>query len=83
MTFEELLFSGGEAAVNERERRVSAEDHASLAAQTVVKRPSETFYPNDRGYAERDAEKEDAQAAEPAAQVAERETRHRWTGARS
>ena len=63
--------------MNERERRVAAENHPSFAPQTIVKRPGETFDPYDRGYAERDAEKKDAQASEPAAQVANGEARHR------
>ena len=50
--------------MNERERRVAAEDHTSFAPQTVVERGSETFDPYDRGYAKRNAEKKDLQASE-------------------
>ena len=46
--------------MDERERRVAAEDHASLAPETVVERAGETFHAHDRRDAERNAEEKDA-----------------------
>ena len=45
--------------MDERERCVAAKDHAPLAPETVVERASETFHPNDRRYAQRNAEEKD------------------------
>ena len=60
MGFEKALLVGGKAAMDERERRVAAKDHAPFAAQTVVERAGEAFHPDDRRHAERNAEEKDA-----------------------
>ena len=75
--FEKALLVGGKAAMDERERRVAAEDHAPFAPQAVVERAGEAFHPDDRRDAKRDAEEKDAQAAEAAAQVANSEAHDR------
>ena len=62
MSFEEALLVGGEAAMDERERRVAAEDHAPFAPQAIVERAGETFHPDDRRNAKRNAEEKDAEA---------------------
>ena len=59
MSAEELLLVGGKSAMDERERCVAPKDHAPLAAQTVVERASETFHPDDRRYAQCNAEEKD------------------------
>ena len=41
-------------------RSVAAQDHASFAPHAVVERKGETFHPDDRRHAKRDAEKKDA-----------------------
>src|SRR5271168_4195637 len=71
MRFEKTLLVNRKATMDERERRVAAEDHASLAPHAVVEREGETFHANDRRHAKRDAEKKDAQTRQSAAQVAQ------------
>ena len=56
--------------MDERERGVAAEDHASFARETIIESARETFDADDRRDAERDAEEKDAKARESAAQVA-------------
>ena len=73
--FEKALLVGGKAAMDQRERRVAAEDRAPFAPQAVVERARETFHADDRRDAERDAEEKDPQAREAAAQVAQGEAR--------
>ena len=46
--------------MDERERGVAAEDHASFAPHAIVERKGETFHADDRRHAKRDAEKKDA-----------------------
>src|SRR5271154_2186789 len=77
MRFEKTLLVGGKATMDERERRVAAEDHASLAPHAVVERQGEAFHPDDRSHAKRDAKEEDAQARQPAPQVAQGEAQDR------
>src|ERR1700677_3976462 len=71
MRFEKALLVGGKAAMDERERGVAAQDHPSFAAHAIVERKSETFHPDDRRHAKRDAEKKDAQDGQSATQVAQ------------
>ena len=65
--------SGDASAKTMRRRRGSS----VRRDQTVVERGSETFNAYDRRDAERDAEEKDAQAGEPAAQIANGETPYR------
>ena len=60
MRFEKALLVGGKTTMDQRERGVAAEDHASFAPHAVVERKGETFHPDDRRHAKRDAEKKDA-----------------------
>ena len=69
--------SADKAAMDERERGVAAEDHASFAPHAVVERKGEAFHPDDRRHAKRDAEEKDAQARQAAAQVAQGEAQGR------
>ena len=59
MSFEEALLVGGEATMDERERRVAAQDHAPFAPHAVVERAGEAFHPDDRRHAKRNAEEKD------------------------
>ena len=77
MRFEKALLVGGKAAMDERERCVAAQDHASFAPHAVVERAGEAFHADDRRDAKRDAEKKDAQARQTAAQVAQGEAQGR------
>ena len=69
--------SADKTAMDERERGVAAEDHAPFAPHAVVERQGEAFHADDRRHAKRDAEKKDAQARQPAAQVAQGEAQGR------
>ena len=60
MTFEKALLVGREPAMDERERGVAAEDHASFAPETIIESARETFDADNRRHPERDAEEKDA-----------------------
>src|SRR5580700_4422555 len=77
MRFEKTLLVGGKATMDERERRVAAEDHASFAPHAVIERQGKAFHANDRRHAKRDGEKKNAQAGKTAAQVAQGEAQRR------
>ncbi len=68
--------------MDQRKRRVAAEDHASLTRHPVAERLRQALDADDRGDAERDADEEDPQAREAAAQVAQREAQDRRAGLR-
>ncbi len=70
MTFEKALLVGREAPMDERERRVAAEDHPPFAPHAVVEGAGEAFNPDDRRDAQRNAKEKDPQSRKPAAQIA-------------
>ena len=59
-------------AMDQREREVAAEDGAAFAREPVAEARRERVDAGDRHHAERDAGDEHVEAAQPAAQVAQR-----------
>ena len=67
----------------QRERKVSAEDGAAFAREPVGKTRRERIDAGDRHHAERDAGNEHVEAAQSAAQIAQREAQRQREGRRS
>ena len=74
---EKRAFVRRKAAMDQRERRVTAQYDSSLRSEAVVERLRQAVHADDRRHPERYAQDEDAQTGKSAAQVAQRETRYR------
>ena len=65
-------------ALGEIEGEVAAKDRAPLPREAVFQRQRDRAYACDRGDADGDAGEENAEAAEAAAQIAQRQTQDKW-----